>query len=76
MVYENMDVGSAVGMVEAIDEGDTLTYSDDSDYFAVDDMGNITTTMALDYETATSHTVTVTATDDEADGPHCRTASR
>ena len=46
-------------------EGDTLTYSDDSDYFAVDDMGNITTTMALDYEAMASHSVTVTATDDD-----------
>ena len=45
------------------EDGDTLTYSDDSDYFDVDDMGNITTAMMLDYEAMTSHTVTVTATD-------------
>ena len=38
----------------ATDEGDVLAYSDDSDYFAVDDMGNITTTMALDHESMAS----------------------
>ena len=49
-------------MVMATDEdGDTLTYSDDSDYFDVDDMGNITTTMMLDHEAMASHSVTVTA---------------
>ena len=65
MVYENMPMGAAVGMVMATDEdGDTLTYSDDSDYFDVDDMGHITTTMMLDHEAMASHTVTVTATDD------------
>ena len=65
MVYENADVGTAVGMVMATDEdGDTLTYSDDSDYFDVDDMGQITTTMMLDHEAMASHMVTVTAMDD------------
>ena len=63
MVYENMDVGSAVGTVTATDG---VGYSDDSDYFDVDDMGNITTAMMLDYESMTSHTVTVTATDVDA----------
>ena len=64
MVYENMDAGTEVGMVMATDEdGDTLTYSDDSGYFDVDDMGNITTTMMLDYEAMASHMVTVTASD-------------
>ena len=65
MVYENMDAGAEVGMVEAIDEGDTLMYSVDSMYFAVDDMGNITTAMMLDHEAMDSHMVTITATDDE-----------
>ena len=65
MVDENMAAGAAVGTVEATDEGDTLTYSDDSGYFDVDDSGNITTTMMLDQEAMASHTVTVTATDDE-----------
>ena len=65
MVYENMDAGTAVGTVEATDEGDTLTYSDDSGYFDVDNSGNITTAMMLDHEAMSSHTVTVTATDDE-----------
>ena len=65
MVYENMDVGTDVGMVEATDEGDTLTYSVDSMYFAVDDMGNITTAMMLDHEAMASHMVMVTATDDD-----------
>ena len=68
MVYEN-DAGADVGTVTATDEGDVLAYSDDSDYFDVDNDGNITTAMALDYETAESHTVTITATDDDADDP-------
>ena len=65
MVDENMPMGAEAGMVMATDEdGDTLTYSDDSMYFDVDDMGNITTTMMLDHEAMASHSVTVTATDD------------
>ena len=63
MVDENMDAGAAVGTVTADDPGDTLTYSDDSDYFDVDNMGNITTAVMLDYEAMSSHMVTVTATD-------------
>ena len=59
MVYENMDVGSAVGTVTA---EQAESYSDDSGYFDVDDMGQITTAMMLDYESMTSHMVTVTAT--------------
>ena len=67
MVYENMDAGAAVGTVEATDEdGDTLTYSDDSDATSMSTAcGNITTTMMLDHEAMASHTVTVTASDDE-----------
>ncbi len=63
MVDENADAGTEVGTVTADDPGDTLTYSVDSDDFAVDDDGNITTATMLDYEAAASHTVTVTATD-------------
>ena len=70
MVYENMDAGTAVGTVTAEDEGDVLTYSVDLvDYFAVDDMGNITTAAMLDHEAMASHTVMVTATDDDEDDP-------
>ena len=47
------------------DPGDTLTYTDDSMYFDVDDMGNITTTMMLDHEAMASHMVTITATDSD-----------
>ena len=65
MVYENMDAGAEVGTVTADDPGDTLTYSDDSMYFDVDGMGNITTTMMLDHEAMASHTVIITATDSE-----------
>ncbi len=67
MVYENMDAGAAVGTVTASDDdvGDTLTYSDNSGYFDVDEMGNITTTMTLDHEAMASHSVTITATDSE-----------
>ena len=66
MVAENTPVGTAVGTVTATDadEGDTLTYSDDSMYFDVDAMsGEITTAMMLDYEAMASHMVTVMATD-------------
>ena len=69
MVDENMDAGAEVGMVTAEDEGDVLTYSVDSMYFAVDDMGNITTAMMLDHEAMASHMVMVTATDDDEDDP-------
>ena len=59
-VAENTPVGTAVGTVTAID-GES--YSDDLDYFDVDNMGNITTAMMFDYEGAdTSFTGTVTAT--------------
>ena len=64
MVEENLAAGTAVGSVTATDaDDDPITYTDDSMYFDVDDMGNITTTMMLDYEAMPSHTVTVTATD-------------
>ncbi len=57
---ENMPVGTAVGTVTALH---AESYSDDLDYFDVDDMGNITTAMMFDYEGAdTSFTGTVTAT--------------
>ena len=53
-------MGTAVGTVTAIH---AESYSDDLDYFDVDDMGNITTTMMFDYEGSdTSFTGTVTAT--------------
>ena len=59
-VDENMPVGTAVGTVTALH---AESYSDDLDYFNVDGMGNITTTMMFDYEGAdTSFTGTVTAT--------------
>ena len=64
-VDENMPVGTAVGTVTAMH---AESYSDDSDYFDVDDMGNITTTMMLDYESGTtSYMVTVTAATSESD---------
>ena len=49
MVDENMPAGTSVGTVTATDDGD-VKYTDDSMYFDVDDIGNITTTMMLDYE--------------------------
>ena len=67
-VGENMPADTAVGdPVPAMDDAtDTVTYSiSGSDYFAVDSNGQITTTMMLDYEAMTSHSVTVTATDSE-----------
>ena len=66
-VEESQDAGTAVGdPVTASDaEGDTVTYSMESMYFEIDGEGQITTTMELDYETMTSHTVTVTASNGE-----------
>ena len=66
-VDENMAAGTSVGSVSALH---AESYSDDSDYFDVDGMGNITTTMMLDHEDMASHMVTVTAT-----GPDGSTAS-
>ena len=67
MVEENQGAGTAAGdPVTATDmEGDAIEYSLDSDYFAIDASGQITTTMSLDYEAMASHTVTVTASNDE-----------
>ena len=67
-VAENAAAGASVGMVMATDaDDDDLTYSVDSMYFAVDSSsGEITTAMMLDHEAMSSHTVTVTASDDEA----------
>ena len=60
LVEENVPVGTVVGTETAIH---AESYSDDSDYFDVDDMGNIKTTMMLDYESGTtSYMVSVTAT--------------
>ena len=66
-VEENQDAGTAVGdPITASDaEGDAVTYSMESMYFEIDGEGQITTAMMLDYETMDSHTVTVTASDDE-----------
>ena len=64
---EDAKSGSAVVTAAATDAniGDTLTYSiiGGDEFFAIDDGGQITLTGALDYETATSHTITVEARD-------------
>ena len=65
---ENAVTGSAVVTVQATDAdaGDALTYSiiDGSGLFAIDaNSGAITLTGALDYETATTHTLTVQVED-------------
>ena len=61
-VLENMK-GANVG--DPVTATDATTYSLDSMYFAIDeDTGQITTKMALDYETKETHVVTVIATND------------
>ena len=61
-VLENMK-GANVG--DPVTATDATTYSLDSMYFAIDeDTGQITTKMALDYETKDTHVVTVIATND------------
>ena len=68
-VNENMYAGAAVGdPVTAMDAGDTVTYElTGSMYFEIDGDGQITTTMMLDHEAMSTHTVTVTATDSAGD---------
>ena len=65
-VAENEAAGTNVGApVTATDaDNDDLTYTlTGSTYFAIDDSGQITTTMMLDHEDMASHEVTVTAED-------------
>ena len=69
-VDENQYAGAAVGdPVVADDPGDTVTYSiEGSADFGIDaSSGQITTTMMLDQEAMSSHSVTVTATDSEGE---------
>ena len=64
---ETAAIGSAVIAMQAadVDAGDTLTYSitGGDGLFAINNDGEITLTGALDYETATSHTLTVQVED-------------
>ena len=66
---EDVSVSTAVATISSSDaENEDRTYSitagNDSNLFTInEDTGAITTAAALDYETATSHTLTVTATD-------------
>ncbi len=69
-VIEGASVGSTVGAVSATDpnEGDTVAYSisagNDAGKFAIDgSTGRITLAGTLDYQTASSYTLTVTASD-------------
>ena len=66
---ETAAIGSAVVAVQASDtDGDALTYSitggNDSGLFAINEDGEITLAGALDFETATTHTITVQAEDE------------
>ena len=67
-VSENANVGDSVGVTAlATDaDGDAVTYSLDDDaggMFTIDaNTGEVTVAGNLDYETATSHTITVRAT--------------
>ena len=62
------DIGSAVGATDP-DAGDTLTYTlggaDAAAFSIVSTSGQLQTNVALDYETKSSYSVTVTATDDD-----------
>jgi len=69
-IAEDADIGTEIGTYTASgdpDDGDTATYSlvdDAGGLFAVDAAtGVVTVAGALDYETSTSHSVTVRATD-------------
>ena len=77
-VDENLYAGAAVGDPVAADDdaGDTVAYSiDGSDYFDIDtSTGQIMTTMKLDEEAMSSHSVTVTATDSGGETDSVRVA--
>ena len=80
-VAENAGVGTAVGLTGLASDADataTITYSLDDNAggrFAIHaTTGVVTVNGALDYETATSHSVTVRATSSTAPSP--RRASR
>lgn len=68
-VSEDIDVTTAIGMVTATDaEGNSITYSitaNDNGLFEITTGGELTLVsgQALDFETNTSHTITVQATD-------------
>ena len=68
---EDAEAGSAVATITAndADAGDDLTYSisGGDGLFAINDDGEITLTGALDYETATSHNLTIKAQDKNGD---------
>ena len=64
---ESIAVGTALASISSIDpESQTITYSlsgTGSENFEIDSEGNITSKVAFDYETATSYTFNVTASD-------------
>ena len=67
-VAENSGTGHSVGVIEATDSGDTLTYQlsgEGSDKFNIDDSGliEVGTDANLDYESRNNYMFTVTATD-------------
>ncbi|MGB1259036.1 MAG: cadherin domain-containing protein [Akkermansiaceae bacterium] len=68
-IAEDSTTGSSVASVSASDPdaGDTLGYAitggNTGGAFAIDSNGNITTATALDYETTSAYTLTVTVTD-------------
>ena len=72
-IAENTDSGQDIGLPVAAtdpDNGDTLTYTLDTTsdaVFDLDDLGQLKTEAALDFEAKDGYTVTVTATDGSGD---------
>ena len=64
---ESIAVGTALATISSVDpESQTITYSlsgTGSENFEIDSEGNITSKVTFDYETATSYTFNVTASD-------------
>ena len=64
---ESIAVGTALASISSVDpESQTITYSlsgTGSENFEIDSEGNITSKVAFDYETETSYTFNVTASD-------------
>jgi hypothetical protein len=66
-IYETAAAGTTIATSSASDpESSTITYTlsgDGSELFAIDEEGNVTLVGSLDYETTTSYTLTITASD-------------
>ncbi|MBC3759265.1 BspA family leucine-rich repeat surface protein [Hyunsoonleella sp. SJ7] len=65
-IAENNAIDAVIGQIVATDaEGDNLTFSGANSVLSIAPNGQITALTAFDFETTTSHTITVTVSDGE-----------